>query len=113
MRSSESFGWITFVPEGSRQSVSDFQQQLINGNSAFTEYFENLIHTAYGDRLLPGHNALMHDADGNCTGIVGSGEDIHRPQADGGTAALGKRTARDHGLLSVGDGVISTDVEGG
>jgi diguanylate cyclase (GGDEF)-like protein/PAS domain S-box-containing protein/putative nucleotidyltransferase with HDIG domain len=101
----------TFVPEGSRQSVSDFQQQLINGNSAFTEYFENLIHTAYGDRLIAWHNALMHDADGNCTGIVGSGEDITDRKQMEEQLHLEKEQL-EITLLSVGDGVISTDVEG-
>ena len=104
--------WVdTFVPEASRQEVAGFLQKLIKGNPSFTEYFENLVQTARGERLIAWHNALMHDADGNCTGIVGSGEDITDRKQMEELLHLEKEQL-EITLLSVGDGVISTDVEG-
>jgi PAS domain S-box-containing protein len=67
----------TFLPKQEREKSRKIFKELMGGNTAATEYFENLIVNDNGDeRIIAWHNSPLKDADGNITAILSSGEDI-------------------------------------
>ncbi len=76
--------WFAFaVPEAARATVRDVFRQLIAGEMAPVEYYENSVVTQAGvERIIAWHNALLRDAAGVVIGTLSSGEDItERKQA--------------------------------
>lgn len=67
----------TMLPVHERKEVRKVFDQIIAGEIAHVEHFENRILTKGGEeRLIAFHNALITDVDGTITGILSSGEDI-------------------------------------
>ncbi|MCP4591227.1 MAG: PAS domain S-box protein, partial [bacterium] len=67
----------TFLPERDKQTVKDVFAQLIAGEVAPAEYFENPVVTKDGqERLIAWHNTMLRNAAGRIVGTLGSGEDI-------------------------------------
>ena len=73
-----------FVPAGVREEVWGNFRQLIAGQLAAVEYFENPVVNCNGEeRLLAFHNTVLRDEDGQIIGTLSSGEDItERKQAE-------------------------------
>jgi PAS domain S-box-containing protein len=66
-----------FVPSGVRDQTKAVFQQLIRGEVAPTEYYENPVVTKQGEeRLIAWHNTVLHDDAGKIVGTLSSGEDI-------------------------------------
>lgn len=67
----------TCVPEKGRETVKSVFSQIMMGEIASAEYFENTVLTSSGEeRLVAWHNTLVRDASGAVTGTLSSGEDI-------------------------------------
>ncbi len=69
-------------PEGG--DVYSLFKEIMNGNLAAMEYFENEIFTKDGQkRLIAWHNNYFRDANGQIVGTISAGEDItERKQAE-------------------------------
>jgi len=66
-----------FIPEYDREGSRRVFLQLISGETALNEYYENSVLTRSGsERLIAWHNAALKDEKGNITGTLSSGEDI-------------------------------------
>ncbi|MBW2293238.1 MAG: PAS domain S-box protein [Deltaproteobacteria bacterium] len=66
-----------FLPERLREPVKQVSKQLLRGEIAPVEYFENPVLTRSGEeRLIAWHNTLLLDSEGAIIGHLSSGEDI-------------------------------------
>ena len=66
-----------FVPRRNHQAVVAAFEQLMAGEIAPVEHFENSIVTRSGaERVIAWHNTVLRDAAGRITGTLSSGEDI-------------------------------------
>lgn len=69
--------WLNFIPSRYQEKVKKTFNQLMNGELALSEYFENPVLTKNGEeRLIAWHNALVHDTNGKVIGTLSSGLDI-------------------------------------
>jgi PAS domain S-box-containing protein len=102
----------TCVPERLGDSVRAAFGQLIAGQSAAVERYENPVVTASGqERLVVWHNALLRDDAGHVVGTLSSGEDI--TERSRGEAALAASEAQYRTLFdSIRDGVYLLDRDG-
>ncbi len=65
------------IDEDIRDEMQNVYTQLMNGDIAPFEYYENPVVTKTGEKkLIAFHNAVIRDDDSNITGIMLSGEDI-------------------------------------
>ncbi len=73
-----------FLPSEDRDSTRATFAQLMAGQHAKGEYFENRVRTAAGTtRLIAWHNIILRDDHGRVIGTLSSGEDItERRQAE-------------------------------
>ncbi|MCF7907696.1 MAG: PAS domain S-box protein [Candidatus Omnitrophica bacterium] len=70
-----------FIPEDERAKVKEVYSQLISGELAPVEYFENNVLTASGEKRIIGwHNSFLRDNDGKIISTLGSGEDVTEKQ---------------------------------
>ncbi len=77
--------WIdTCLPEEMREEVTGVFNQLMKGEIAHVEYYENPVLTKDGQqRILAFHNAVLRDTSSQIIGLLSSGEDItDRKQAE-------------------------------
>ncbi len=66
-----------FIPERLRELIKAGFNDLISGQNATLEYYENPVLTTKGEeRLIAWHNTIIRDINGNITGTLSSGEDI-------------------------------------
>jgi PAS domain S-box-containing protein len=66
-----------FVPERLRPAVGGTFEELVHGQTALAEYFENPVITRSGEeRTIAWHNTLLRDEQGRITGTLSSGEDV-------------------------------------
>ncbi len=67
----------TFLPEGSRHEVEVVFDQIMSGDLASVEYYENPVLTKSGEeRIIAFHNTLLTGPASEITGVLFSGEDI-------------------------------------
>ena len=65
------------IPERIREPVEEVFAQLLDGQVAPLEYFENPVVTRGGkERIIAWHNTLLTDDDGRILGTLSSGEDV-------------------------------------
>ena len=65
------------IPAAERAAIREVFGKATNGKLALVEYHENEIITADGtSRHISWHNSALHDAQGEVTGTLSSGEDI-------------------------------------
>jgi|GEM_PF-6475253 len=63
-------------PAGQEQ-VYPYFLEMVSGNEAFSEYFENEVVTRAGERRdVAWHNAVLFDAHAQIVGVLSAGEDI-------------------------------------
>lgn len=100
------------IPEDQSRDVKRVYSKLISGEIEMTEYFENEVLTASGERrLIAWHNALLHDESGNIIGTLSAGEDVTERRAM--QAALAESEKRYRGLYEGSrDGIVMIDLEG-
>jgi PAS domain S-box-containing protein len=105
--------WINLlIREDRRDSMHEVFAQGVSGRIDLVEYCDNEIITRSGEhRHISWHNTLNHDSHGNLTSILCSGNDISLRKHALDDLANEKERLRVT-LRSIGDGVISTDVEG-
>ncbi len=66
-----------FIPEADRPRVRWVFGELIEGRLGLTEYVENEVVTAAGERrMVAWHNAIRQDEAGEIIGTIGSGTDV-------------------------------------
>ena len=66
-----------FVPDNERRTVKRAFENLMAGETALTEYFENSVVAKNGkERIIAWFNVLLRDKDNQITGVLSSGEDI-------------------------------------
>ncbi|MFC1569285.1 PAS domain S-box protein [bacterium] len=66
-----------FLPEHLRNRVQKVFKQIISGEVASVEYYENTVVARGGlEKCIAWHNAIIHDENGNIIGTLSSGEDI-------------------------------------
>lgn len=70
--------WIdTFMSEAERREAWHVFSTLMEGNAEVFENIDGTVLTRSGKhRLIHWHNTLTHDAEGNISGILSSGQDI-------------------------------------
>ncbi|MBU8913999.1 MAG: GAF domain-containing protein, partial [Spirochaetales bacterium] len=70
--------WFDLViPERLKAEIIPVSKQLLAGEIAPAEYYENPVVTKSGEeRLIAWHNTILRDADGNIVGHLSSGADI-------------------------------------
>jgi len=71
--------WFTtcLVQSEGVETILQVFRQLVSGEIAAAEYFENSVRRRDGaTRIIAWHNSLLTDENGNCTGTLSSGEDI-------------------------------------
>jgi PAS domain S-box-containing protein len=67
----------TFIPARLREQVTAASWQLMRGEIAPVEYFENPVVTRAGEeRLIAWHNTVLRDDEGRIIGTLSAGEDI-------------------------------------
>jgi PAS domain S-box-containing protein len=65
------------LPPATRDDVFTYFQKTIQDNITAFEHYENAIITKSGEeRLIAWHNTVLHDAAGNITATLSSGEDV-------------------------------------
>ncbi|PJA32499.1 MAG: hypothetical protein CO187_03655, partial [Zetaproteobacteria bacterium CG_4_9_14_3_um_filter_53_7] len=65
------------VPAAFRQQVEVVYRQLMTGEAAMGEYYENPVLTSRGEqKIIAFHNIILRDDEGLVTGILSSGEDL-------------------------------------
>lgn len=73
----------TFLPEQEKEKAIKTFKELMQGNIAAAEYFENLIIDGNGnERTIAWYNSPLKDIGGNITAILSSGEDITERKRD-------------------------------
>ncbi len=79
----------TCLPKRIRGKVRSVFEQLIAGDHANTEHYENPVIAKSGEeRLISWHNGILRDEAGAIVGMLGSGEDItERKQTEEALAA--------------------------
>jgi PAS domain S-box-containing protein len=66
-----------FIPGRLKATVRQISHQLLAGNTAGAETYENPVRTKNGqERMIAWHNTVLRDDDGNIIGLFNSGEDI-------------------------------------
>jgi len=97
-----------FIPPRLRRDVSDVYQQLMSGEIAPVEYYENPILTRNGEeKIIAWHNTVLRDEHGNIVGVLSSGEDItERRQAE---EVL---RIKESAIASSINGIAIADIEG-
>ncbi|MDD5091064.1 MAG: response regulator [Candidatus Wallbacteria bacterium] len=71
-----------FLPPDHRDIVKGVFDQLVNGQIAPVEHFENKVLLPDGtERLISWHNTLLKDGTGHITGTLSAGEDITEKRA--------------------------------
>lgn len=66
-----------FIPENDREQVREIFKQMMSGEQALVDNYQNPVLTRNGDqRLIAWHNTLLYDESGNITATLSSGEDI-------------------------------------
>ncbi len=69
--------FLHFLPEAYIFTTQEVFQKLMAGQVDLVEYHENPIITRRGiERLIAWHNSVIKDDEGNCIGIISSGEDV-------------------------------------
>jgi PAS domain S-box-containing protein len=69
--------YATFIPERLREQVTAASRQLMRGEIAPVEYFENPVVTRAGEEhLIAWHNTVLRDDEGCIIGTLSAGEDI-------------------------------------
>ena len=72
----------TFIPQNIRHEVRSVFNELIAGNVASVEYYENEVFSKSGKiKKIAWHNTDIRDDNGNIMGILGSGEDLTEKRA--------------------------------
>ncbi|MDY6790951.1 MAG: response regulator [Thermodesulfobacteriota bacterium] len=67
----------TCLPDRIQQEVLDVHRQLMQGEIAQAEFYENIIlRKDGGERIISWHNAVSRNSNGEITGTLSSGEDI-------------------------------------
>ncbi|MFZ2300290.1 MAG: EAL domain-containing protein [Gallionella sp.] len=98
-----------YLHEPARKGVKKVFTQIMDGNIAPVEYFENDILTAGGDVLtVAWHNSPLLDESGKIDGVLSSGEDITgRKRAE---RALMESSERLHAVIETAlDAVVQMD----
>ena len=101
-----------YLPESARKEVKNVFTQIMDGNVAPFEYFENNILTGSGDVLtVAWHNSPLLDESGKINGILSSGEDITvRKQAE---RVVMESQERLRAVIETAlDAVVQMDTEG-
>jgi len=66
-----------FIPEPERDQMRHFYEQLLTGDRAGLDYYENEVICANNEiRLVAWYNTLIRDESGRITGVISSGIDI-------------------------------------
>ncbi len=66
-----------FIPAHQRELVGGAFDQVMHGDLAPVEHYDNPVLTRDGEeRLISWYNTLLRDAEGNISGVLSSGEDI-------------------------------------
>ncbi len=96
------------VPDRIQEQIEEVFRELLKGNVAPAEYYENPVVTKDGDeRLLTFHNTLLTDEVGSVTGILFSAEDVtERKRTE---KAL---TVRERAIESSINGIALADMDG-
>jgi PAS domain S-box-containing protein len=102
----------TCLPKEISDEIKSVFTLLVDGVEEDVTNFENSVVTKSGDRkIIYWHNTLLKDSNGKITGLLSSGEDItKRMQMENALEAERERLAVT--LRSIGDGVITTDING-
>ncbi|TNE46284.1 MAG: PAS domain S-box protein [Deltaproteobacteria bacterium] len=105
--------FTTFVPEPFREnSLQAFLQSVQSGRLGSMERVEDAVLTRDGSiRYVMWNNALLREIDGRVSGLLGSGEDITEQRR----AEMALRASEEQlrtTLMSIGDAVIATDLQG-
>ncbi len=65
------------IPERLRDDMKEFFEEAMTGKRQLSEYVENPVLTKEGkERIISWHTTVLHNDEGNITGILSSGEDI-------------------------------------
>ncbi len=101
-----------FIPPEQVADVRDVFNKLMSGEVSITEFFENEICTAKGNRrLIAWHNTLLRDDSGDIIGTLSAGDDVTERRAM--RAALAESEKRYRGLFEGSrDGIVMIDPEG-
>ncbi len=102
----------TCLPVHVREEVRKIFQQLMAGELAAAEYYENSVLTRNGEeRLIAWHNALLKDEKGRVLGTLSAGVDITEQQTM--LQALQEEHAKTRAILETAvDGIITIDEQG-
>ena len=66
-----------FIPQREREAVRQVFRRLLAGEVVGQERYQNSVLTlGGGERLIAWHNAVLRDAEGRVTAILGSGDDV-------------------------------------
>ncbi len=103
----------TFVPKPFQEkSLQAFQESVKTGRLGTMERVEDAVLTRDGSiRYVMWNNALLREVDGRVSGLLGSGEDITEQRR----AEIALRASEEQlrtTLMSIGDAVIATDLQG-
>ena len=105
--------WIEdFIPITIREKLREVFERILQGEMDQFKRFENWVINSSGqERLIGWNNSVIRDELGNITNILSSGEDITERRLMEDLLYLEKEQLKTT-LMSVGDGVISTDIDG-
>jgi PAS domain S-box-containing protein len=93
-----------FIPLRLREGLKDAFHQIMNGDIAKVEYYENaVLHSSGEERIMAFHNTVIRDEEGNITGVLSSGEDItDRKRAEEEKRKLEEQLLHSQKLEAVG-----------
>ncbi|MEW5735604.1 MAG: PAS domain S-box protein [Thermodesulfobacteriota bacterium] len=101
----------SFLPVEVLESVRAIWDGLMKGDQEVFEFAENLVVTKKGRRrIIRWHNRLLRE-NGRISGILSSGEDVTAQRQAEEDLRLSEERYRTT-LYSIGDGVITTDLNG-
>lgn len=100
------------ISKGEQQSIKKLFSQLMAGEAAPVEHFENEVMTKHGRKVLVAfHNTIIRDDENHITGVLFSGEDITESHAAEET--LKERESRIRMLLdSTVEAIFGIDLDG-
>ncbi|MCP4603381.1 MAG: PAS domain S-box protein [Proteobacteria bacterium] len=101
-----------FIPKWLKDKLLPVSDKLLSGELKPVEYYENPILTRSGEeRIIAWHNSILKDETGKVIGHLSSGEDITERKMAQDALQRSERWLSTT-LNSIGDAVITTDMDG-
>ena len=97
----------SFLPSPNVEEVKGVVRELMAGNIEPVKFYENPVVSSSGEeRIIAWHNSLLHDDDGNISGILSSGSDITEQRRTEEKFRLILESGMDGVSIVVGDKLV-------